>query len=223
MVPVAAHDRRSGPMLQRAAGASGSRAHARSVARRPSRIRQPRNGVIAVMNLNIGCGRTRPLEGAVNLDISSSVGADVVHDLNKMPWPFGDDTFDEVHANDVVEHLNDVVRSLDEESTASRDMALIRTCRRAPLLKRQHFYRRDASARFRLAQPRSAPSDVDAAPVGTLQSRDVFRRISGRILFHPSLLNKSGTPLRQPLARCLRATVGLDISRVVHFAPAGGY
>ena len=47
--------------------------------------------------LNIGCGR-RPVSGAVNLDVSEGLGADVVHDLNCLPWPFADDTFDEVHA-----------------------------------------------------------------------------------------------------------------------------
>ena len=35
-------------------------------------------------SLNLGCGRKR-IDGALNLDISSEVGADVVHDLNQMP------------------------------------------------------------------------------------------------------------------------------------------
>ena len=39
------------------------------------------------MRLNIGCGRVHR-QGAVNLDISPDVGADVVHDLNCLPWPF---------------------------------------------------------------------------------------------------------------------------------------
>lgn len=32
-------------------------------------------------------------------------GIDVVHDLNVLPWPWQDDTFDEVHAYEVLEHL----------------------------------------------------------------------------------------------------------------------
>jgi ubiquinone/menaquinone biosynthesis C-methylase UbiE len=63
--------------------------------------------------LNIGCGK-KPLPDAVNLDISAEVGADVVHDLNKMPWPFPADSFDEVHAYDVLEHVEDVPRTLEE-------------------------------------------------------------------------------------------------------------
>jgi predicted SAM-dependent methyltransferase len=63
--------------------------------------------------LNIGCGKTK-LENAVNLDISADVGADVVHDLNCRPWPFDAGSFDEVHAYDVLEHVEDVVQTLEE-------------------------------------------------------------------------------------------------------------
>jgi SAM-dependent methyltransferase len=39
------------------------------------------------------------------LDIEPSHKTDVVWDLNDCPWPFYDDTFDEVHAYEVLEHL----------------------------------------------------------------------------------------------------------------------
>lgn len=38
------------------------------------------------------------------LDIDPAVNPDVVHDLNVLPLPFGDNTFDEVHAYEVLEH-----------------------------------------------------------------------------------------------------------------------
>lgn len=41
----------------------------------------------------------------VFLDINRDHKPDVVHDLNVMPWPFSDNTFDEVHAYEVLEHL----------------------------------------------------------------------------------------------------------------------
>lgn len=66
-----------------------------------------------MQRLNLGCGR-KPLAGAVNLDISADVGADVVHDLNCIPWPFEPGSFDEVHAYDVLEHVNDVPKILEE-------------------------------------------------------------------------------------------------------------
>jgi SAM-dependent methyltransferase len=63
--------------------------------------------------LHLGCGR-KYMKGAVNLDISPEVGADVVHDLASVPWPLPSDTFREIHAFDVVEHLDDVLRSMEE-------------------------------------------------------------------------------------------------------------
>lgn len=68
------------------------------------------------MELLIGCGTRRTkvatLEGRpsdwtdlVTLDLVPDHKPDVVHDLNVFPWPFADDTFDEVHAYEVLEHL----------------------------------------------------------------------------------------------------------------------
>ena len=54
------------------------------------------------------------MAGAVNLDISAEVGADVVHNLAQMPWPLPPDTFREVYAYDVIEHLDDIVRVMEE-------------------------------------------------------------------------------------------------------------
>jgi SAM-dependent methyltransferase len=76
------------------------------------------------MRLNIGCG-LKPLAGAINLDISPDVGADVVHDLNATPWPFTSDTFDEVHAYDVLEHVKDVVDVLEEIHRVCRPGAVL--------------------------------------------------------------------------------------------------
>lgn len=63
--------------------------------------------------LHLGCGR-KYMKGAVNLDISSDVGADVIHDLACIPWPLPSDAFREVHALDVIEHLENVPRSMEE-------------------------------------------------------------------------------------------------------------
>lgn len=63
--------------------------------------------------LNLGAGREY-MQGAVNLDITPDTRPDVVHDLNVTPWPFGDDTFEEVTAHDVIEHLDDVLRTMEE-------------------------------------------------------------------------------------------------------------
>lgn len=42
---------------------------------------------------------------ATTLDINPDAHPDVVHDLTQHPLPFDDNTFDEIHAYDVLEHL----------------------------------------------------------------------------------------------------------------------
>ncbi|MGC4046400.1 MAG: class I SAM-dependent methyltransferase [Armatimonas sp.] len=53
--------------------------------------------------LHLGCGDVY-LPGWVNLDIGECK-ADVYHNLDELPYPFADDTFDTIIANHVIEHL----------------------------------------------------------------------------------------------------------------------
>ena len=64
--------------------------------------------------LLIGCGNSRVKKLQVSgpdwkdlttLDFDPLCGADVLHDLEETPYPFEDDTFDEIHAYEVLEHL----------------------------------------------------------------------------------------------------------------------
>lgn len=41
----------------------------------------------------------------VTLDVNQTVEPDVVHDLNILPLPFKDDSFDEIHGYEVLEHV----------------------------------------------------------------------------------------------------------------------
>lgn len=62
--------------------------------------------------LNLGCGHdTRP--GWINLDRAELPGVDVVHDLDRTPFPFPDAAFTEVDCQDVLEHL-DIVPTMRE-------------------------------------------------------------------------------------------------------------
>jgi SAM-dependent methyltransferase len=63
--------------------------------------------------LDVGCG-AKKWPGAVGLDISADTDADVVHDLNEFPYPFEDDSFDQVLMQDVLEHLREPIRVMDE-------------------------------------------------------------------------------------------------------------
>lgn len=63
--------------------------------------------------LNLGCGRTL-IPGAVNLDLSPTCGADVVHDLRRFPWPFPKNSFQRIRCLDILEHLPDAVATMEE-------------------------------------------------------------------------------------------------------------
>ncbi len=56
------------------------------------------------LRLNLGCGHHR-LEGWVNVDHSPALSPDQVADLESLPWPWPDNSADEVLMSHVLEHL----------------------------------------------------------------------------------------------------------------------
>ena len=76
----------------------------------------PETGVI----LNLGCGR-QPLVGqsprqqVINQDLVKHLSAvDIAFDLNVRPWPWEDGSADVVIMADLLEHLDDVVKTIEE-------------------------------------------------------------------------------------------------------------
>ena len=68
---------------------------------------------MSAARLNLGCGTDiRP--GYVNLDSADLPGVDVIHDLRALPLPFGNEAFEEVICQDVLEHLPDYPSLLGE-------------------------------------------------------------------------------------------------------------
>jgi SAM-dependent methyltransferase len=136
------------------------------------------------MKLNIGCGRVHR-EGAVNLDISPDVGADVVHDLNTLPWPFQDGQFEQIYAYDVLEHVNDVPRVLEEIHRVSQPGALLHvtvphfsSANAFTDLTHRHYFS------WRSFDPYFAGDALD------FYSRARFRRKSTRISFYAGIVNR---------------------------------
>ena len=74
--------------------------------------------------LNLGCG-LKPFEGYINLDFIEREGVDVIHDLEKFPYPFEDNTFDEIFMDNVLEHLEDTIKVLEELHRISKPDAII--------------------------------------------------------------------------------------------------
>jgi len=75
--------------------------------------------------LTIGCGKDIKKD-FVNLDIAKLPGVDVIHNLNKYPWPFKDNEFEYIYCDNVLEHLEDIIKPLEEIWRISRSKARIR-------------------------------------------------------------------------------------------------
>ena len=134
--------------------------------------------------LNLGSG-LKPMAGAVNLDVAATTRPDVVHNLNVVPWPFGPNTFDEVHANDVIEHLDDTLVAMEEIHRISRPGAVVHIT--VPHFSsanaftdptHQHYFGYFSFHYF---------TGESAFP---FYSNVKFRRRSLQLVFHPTLVNK---------------------------------
>ncbi len=74
--------------------------------------------------LDLGCGlRKRP--GAIGIDVNPRSQADVVHDLNRFPYPFPRNHFDEIYCDNVIEHLDDVVKVIEELHRIAKPSAIV--------------------------------------------------------------------------------------------------
>lgn len=63
--------------------------------------------------VNIGCG-LNPIPGYLNVDHRAGPGVDVVWNVEDIPWPWHDETFDVVAAHSVFEHVWDLVPIVHE-------------------------------------------------------------------------------------------------------------
>lgn len=87
--------------------------------------------------LDIGCGN-RKIPGAIGVDISRNTQADVIHDLNLFPYPFKDNTFDKVYCIDILEHLDNIIKVMEEIFRISKPNAELDI--RVPHFSSMHAY-----------------------------------------------------------------------------------
>lgn len=83
--------------------------------------------------LNLGCG-TFKKPGYINVDIYPEFEPDVLHDLNKLPYPFPDNRFELIEIFHVLEHLDEPLRVIRELRRISKHNGLI-------VIKVPHFSR----------------------------------------------------------------------------------
>jgi SAM-dependent methyltransferase len=67
----------------------------------------------AVRVIDLGCGG-RKFPGAIGVEMVAGPEVDVVHDLNRTPYPFADGAADLVILRHVIEHLEDIPRTVRE-------------------------------------------------------------------------------------------------------------
>ncbi len=72
--------------------------------------------------LNLGCGK-KILPGYINVDNNPVLGDKriVTHDLNRMPYPFKDNQFEEILMDHVLEHLENPLEVLQEVYRIGKD------------------------------------------------------------------------------------------------------
>jgi ubiquinone/menaquinone biosynthesis C-methylase UbiE len=63
--------------------------------------------------LDLGCGKAK-FAGAIGIDSNSNSDADIIHDLNKFPYPLLDNEFNIIKCIDILEHLEDVIKVIEE-------------------------------------------------------------------------------------------------------------
>jgi SAM-dependent methyltransferase len=66
-----------------------------------------------IIKINLGAGNDI-FDGYVNHDIAQLPGINVTHNLNEYPWPWASDSVTEIHAKDVIEHLDDFIAVMEE-------------------------------------------------------------------------------------------------------------
>jgi len=63
--------------------------------------------------LDLGCGQSKK-EGFIGVDILPFDNVDIVHDLKKFPYPFEDNVVDEIWMDNVLEHIPNPIKVVEE-------------------------------------------------------------------------------------------------------------
>jgi SAM-dependent methyltransferase len=71
------------------------------------------------MTLDVGCGRNKH-PGAIGIDRNRDAAADVICDLDHVPYPFRENRFDQIRVIHVIEHVSDVIATMEELHRLSR-------------------------------------------------------------------------------------------------------
>lgn len=135
--------------------------------------------------LNLGCGE-KIIQGYLNIDIVPLHGVDIVHDLNKIPYPFKDNEFEEIYADNILEHLTNFPRIMQELHRILKENGRV-------IIKVPHFTSHDAWAHPQHTRP-FAYDSFDFFVNGTWRHKKdgrcfpfQFKKIKKRLIFEKGL------------------------------------
>lgn len=74
--------------------------------------------------LDLGCGNSKR-NGFIGLDSLPLPAVDVVHDMNVFPYPFADNEIDEIWMDQVLEHLKEPMKVMEEIHRICRNGAKV--------------------------------------------------------------------------------------------------
>ena len=87
--------------------------------------------------LELGCGFSKT-PGAFGIDVIPGSNADLIHDLNVFPYPVADSAWDLIICRDVLEHVDDFVRTMEEIWRIGAPGAIVEV--RAPFMSSVNYY-----------------------------------------------------------------------------------
>jgi len=74
--------------------------------------------------LNLGGGQTK-IPGSANIDLIKTSAVDIQHDLNHTPYPLKTNQFTKIYCYDILEHLHNVIKVMEELHRIGRPNAKI--------------------------------------------------------------------------------------------------
>lgn len=87
--------------------------------------------------LELGCGFNKA-PGAFGIDMIPGSQADLIHNLDTFPYPLDDDAWDRIICFDVLEHVEDFVRTMEEIWRVARAGAVLEV--RAPFMSSVNYF-----------------------------------------------------------------------------------
>jgi len=87
--------------------------------------------------LDMGCGYSKE-PGSIGIDMLEGSDADVLVNLAHASLPFKDNTFDTIYCNDVMEHLPDVIATMEEIYRIGKPNADVYIV--SPSMSSAHYY-----------------------------------------------------------------------------------